>query len=86
MSVFPGYGGQSFIPATLDRVSVLKMELAALGSKALLQVDGGIHPGNVARLKEAGADLFVIGTALFNATDIAGKIKEFENQLYWSRS
>ncbi len=86
MSVFPGYGGQSFIPATLDRVSVLKKELAAQGSSALLQVDGGIHPGNAARLKEAGADLFVIGTALFNAGDIADTIKEFENQLHWSRS
>lgn len=86
MSVFPGYGGQSFIPATLERVSILKKELAAQGSNALLQVDGGINPENAARLQAAGADLFVVGTALFNADSIAGKIKEFENQLHWSRS
>jgi ribulose-phosphate 3-epimerase len=86
MSVFPGYGGQSFIPATLERVSFLKKEMAARGSGALLQVHGGIHPGNAALLKAAGADLFVVGTALFNADDIADMINGFENQLHWSRS
>jgi ribulose-phosphate 3-epimerase len=86
MSVFPGRGGQSFIPGTLDRVALLKKEVAARGDGCLLQVDGGINPANAARLKEAGADLFVVGTSLFNADDIREKIGQFAAQLQWSQS
>ncbi|MDD8011959.1 MAG: ribulose-phosphate 3-epimerase [Acidobacteriota bacterium] len=85
MSVFPGYGGQSFIPATLERVAQLKKEIMDLGSRCRLQVDGGVTPDNAALLMEAGADLFVVGTSLFNADDIAVRIKQFSNQLQWSR-
>ena len=86
MSVFPGYGGQSFIPATLERVALLKKEILGMGSRCLLQVDGGINPDNAALLQEAGADLFVIGTSLFNADDISARIEQFSNQLHWSRA
>lgn len=86
MSVFPGRGGQSFIPGTLERVAILKKEMGAQGNGCLLQVDGGINPENAARLKEAGADLFVVGTSLFNADDIRKKIRQFATQLQWSRS
>lgn len=86
MSVFAGYGGQSFIPATLERAAQLKREIAAAGCACLLQVDGGINPDNAARLKEAGADLFVVGTALFQAGDVAGKIRQFHDRLQWSRT
>jgi len=86
MSVFPGYGGQAFIPATLERTAQLKKEITARGGSCLLQVDGGINPANAASLKQAGVDLFVVGTSLFNAEDIEDKVGQFLNQLQWSRS
>ncbi|MCU0236407.1 MAG: ribulose-phosphate 3-epimerase [Acidobacteria bacterium] len=86
MSVFPGYGGQSFIPGTLERVALLKKQLGGMDSACLLQVDGGIQPLIAAQLRAAGADLFVVGTSLFNADDIGDKIHQFSNQLHWSRS
>jgi ribulose-phosphate 3-epimerase len=81
MSVFPGFGGQKFITATLERVRQLKNELLSQQSPCLLQVDGGITLDNVSLLKKAGADLFVIGTHLFNADKIEEKIGQFLNRL-----
>jgi ribulose-phosphate 3-epimerase len=81
MSVFPGFGGQKFIAATLERVRQLKKELVSQQSSCLLQVDGGITEENIALLKAAGADLFVIGTHLFNAENIEEKIGRFLNRL-----
>jgi ribulose-phosphate 3-epimerase len=86
MSVFPGYGGQSFIPATLERVALLKQEMGGQGRRCRLQVDGGINPDNIGPLHDAGADLFVVGTALFNADDIAARIRQLENQLHGSQA
>jgi ribulose-phosphate 3-epimerase len=86
MSVFPGYGGQSFIPATLERAGRLKKWIRDRNSSCLLQVDGGINSTNAARLRDSGADVFVVGTSLFNADDIEDKINQFANQLHWSRS
>jgi ribulose-phosphate 3-epimerase len=81
MSVFPGFGGQKFIPATLERIRELKKMLISQQCSCLLQVDGGINLENVSLLKEAGADLFVIGTHLFNADNIDEKIAQFLNRL-----
>lgn len=81
MSVFPGFGGQKFIAASLERVRQLKQELLGRQNPCLLQVDGGITLENVSLLKDAGADLFVIGTHLFNADDIEEKIGQFSNRL-----
>jgi len=86
MSVFPGFGGQKFIAATLERVRQLKKEILDRQSPCLLQVDGGITLENVSPLKEAGADLFVIGTHLFNAENIEEKIGQFLNRLQWSQT
>jgi ribulose-phosphate 3-epimerase len=85
MSVFPGFGGQKFIPATLERVRQLKKTLQSQRHPCLLQVDGGITLENVSQLREAGADLFVIGTHLFNAENIEEKIGQFLNRLQWSQ-
>ncbi|MCX6555174.1 MAG: ribulose-phosphate 3-epimerase [Candidatus Aminicenantes bacterium] len=85
MSVFPGYGGQRFIMATLERVRQLKRQLRSQQSPCLLQVDGGISAENVSLLKEAGADLFVIGTHLFNAENIEEKIGQLLKRLQWSQ-
>lgn len=86
MSVFPGYGGQQFIPASLERVAQLKREIVSQKSRCLLQVDGGINGANIGLLKEAGADLIVAGTSLFNADHIDETIKNFLNQMQWSQS
>jgi len=74
MSVFPGYGGQKFIPDTLERIAVLKKEIERLGLDCAVQVDGGVKPGMVAELKTAGADILVMGTALYNAENVADTV------------
>jgi len=81
MSVFPGYGGQKFIPATIDRVTQLKKQIINRGCDCLVQVDGGINSSNIKNLKLSGADLFVIGTFLFNSEDIPKTIMEIQNKI-----
>ncbi len=70
MSVFPGYGGQKFIKSTLDKVQKLRDQIDQSGSQCLIQVDGGINNTNIGELKKAGADLFVVGTFLYNSPRI----------------
>jgi ribulose-phosphate 3-epimerase len=81
MSVFPGYGGQTFIPATLERVAALRARIASTGARCRIQVDGGINSGTIASLKKAGADLYVIGTFLYNSESIAATVHEIGRQL-----
>ncbi len=85
MSVFPGRGGQKFIGDSLERVRQLKQEIVLQQSPCLLQVDGGITLENVSSLQAAGADLFVIGTHLFNAENIEEKVGQLLNRLQWSQ-
>jgi ribulose-phosphate 3-epimerase len=68
MSIHPGYGGQQFMPETLDRIRRLRV---ALPDRVRVQVDGGIDEGNVADVRAAGATLIVAGTAVFHRPDIA---------------
>lgn len=77
MSVNPGFGGQSFIPYSLERIRKLRGMLDEAGSKALIQVDGGVKPGNAADIVEAGADILVAGSAVFSANngDIEGNMR-----------
>ena len=74
MSVNPGFGAQTFIPATFDKIAELRELLA--GRPVLIEVDGGISPDNAGRLARAGADVFVAGTSVFtgNRADYAGNI------------
>lgn len=65
MSVNPGFGGQKFIPAALDKIARVRQRLDAAGSKATLQVDGGVTADNAADCVAAGADALVAGTAVF---------------------
>ena len=69
MSVNPGFGGQKFIETSLDKIRRLKQMLREKGSKALIQVDGGVGAANAAALFEAGADVLVAGNAVFSAED-----------------
>jgi len=69
MTVFPGFGGQSFIPSVLDSIRFISAERARRGASFRLQVDGGITVETGLRCREAGADTFVAGTAFFKAPD-----------------
>ena len=74
MSVFPGFGGQSFIPSVLDKVRTLRTLIDANGKEIDLEIDGGIHLGNIAEVKAAGANLIVAGSAVFKAENRAEMI------------
>ena len=69
MTVFPGFGGQSFIPSVLESIRFIAAERAKRGANFRLEVDGGINVETGLRCREAGADTFVTGTAFFKAPD-----------------
>ena len=69
MSVNPGFGGQSFIPQTIDKIRALVQLIETKGSKALIEIDGGINQKNVRKIIEAGADAVVAGSSVFKAED-----------------
>ena len=71
MSVFAGFGGQKFIEDTYDRIRTLKAEIVRQGLEIPIQVDGGVSPSNASALAEAGAEILVAGSAVFNADDPA---------------
>ena len=74
MSVNPGFGGQQFIPYTLEKVRAIRDRIDALGKPILLQVDGGIKVDNIAAVAAAGADTFVAGSAIFGSKDYPATI------------
>ena len=74
MSVFAGFGGQKFIPESLDKIKALKKELGSRGNDAPIEVDGGVNAENAQLLKEAGASILVAGSSVFNAADPAEAI------------
>ena len=78
MSVNPGFGGQSFIPSSLDKVATLRRLIDASGREIRLEIDGGIKVDNVAAAARAGADTFVAGSAVFGvpatATTRSGRL------------
>jgi ribulose-phosphate 3-epimerase len=69
MSVNPGFGGQKFIPQTIDKIKALKQMILASGSKALIEIDGGVTLENAASIIAAGADVLVAGNTVFSAAD-----------------
>lgn len=79
MSVNPGFGGQKFIPSMVDKVRKLKELLVRTGSKALIEVDGGVNRETGRLLVDAGADVLVAGSAVFNATDPKEEIIALRN-------
>ena len=76
MTVNPGYGGQSYIPRSTDKIRRARALLDRLGSPAVLEVDGGITNETIAEAWGAGADTFVAGTAVFGAPDPAHAVRE----------
>jgi ribulose-phosphate 3-epimerase len=67
MSVFAGFGGQKFIPESLDKIRFIKEEITKRGLSTLIEVDGGVSIDNAATLFAAGADVLVAGSAVFGA-------------------
>ncbi len=81
MSVNPGFGGQSFIPTTLDKLRLVREKIDASGYDIRLQVDGGVKADNIADIAKAGADIFVAGSAIFSKPDYKIAIDEMRAEL-----
>ena len=81
MSVNPGFGGQSFIPAVLDKLREARALIEASGRNVRLEVDGGVKVSNVRAIAEAGADTFVAGTAIFGSLDYQATIAAMRAEL-----
>ena len=75
MSVNPGFGGQRFIPRSLDKVRAVRALLDRAGSRAPVEIDGGIDHTNIARVVEAGVEIVVAGNAIFSQPDPAGAVR-----------
>ena len=80
MSVFPGFGGQSFIPSALDSLRYVKAEIEKSGKDILLEIDGGVNFENSAAIKAAGADVLVAGSTVFRAEDRAEAIRRLREE------
>ncbi|MBA3486741.1 MAG: ribulose-phosphate 3-epimerase [Lysobacter sp.] len=74
MSVNPGFGGQEFIPSTLEKLRRVRERIDRSGRSIRLEIDGGVKADNIAQIAEAGVDTFVAGSAIFNADDYADVI------------
>jgi len=81
MSVNPGFGGQSFIPHTLDKLRAVRKLIDESGRDIRLEIDGGVKVDNIREIAEAGADMFVAGSAIFNQPDYKEVIDEMRVEL-----
>ena len=81
MSVNPGFGGQKFIPATLDKLRAVRQLIDASGHDIRLEIDGGVTADNIREIAEAGADTFVAGSAIYNTPDYQAAIDAMREQL-----
>ncbi len=81
MSVNPGFGGQEFIPHTLEKLRLLRKKISGAGSPPLIEVDGGVKPGNAKEIAAAGADILVMGSAFFKSGDYASLMEKMNGLL-----
>ncbi|WP_409422056.1 ribulose-phosphate 3-epimerase [Pseudaeromonas sp. ZJS20] len=81
MSVNPGFGGQSFIPGTLDKLRQVRRLIDASGRDIRLEIDGGVKVDNIRAIAEAGADMFVAGSAIFGQPDYKAVIDQMRAEL-----
>ncbi|MCU7553323.1 ribulose-phosphate 3-epimerase [Alteromonas sp. ASW11-19] len=81
MSVNPGFGGQAFIPSTLDKLRQVKQRVVASGRDIRIEIDGGVKVDNIREIAEAGADMFVAGSAIFNADDYGEVIDAMRREI-----
>ncbi|MBC7193657.1 ribulose-phosphate 3-epimerase [Marinobacter sp.] len=85
MSVNPGFGGQTFIPGTMDKIRQVRERIDASGRNIRLEVDGGVKADNIREIAAAGADTFVAGSAIFNTDDYKATIDGMREQLELAR-
>lgn len=76
MSVNPGFGGQSFIPSSIDKIKRVRALADAKGKNIRISVDGGVKPDNIEEIANAGADTFVMGSAIFNSKDRKATVEQ----------
>ncbi|MBQ1954601.1 MAG: ribulose-phosphate 3-epimerase [Clostridia bacterium] len=81
MSVNPGFGGQKFIPSTLEKLRVVRGMIEKSGRDILLEVDGGVGPKNYKEIVAAGANMLVAGSAVFNAEDPASVVRTMQGEI-----
>ncbi len=81
MSVNPGFGGQKFIDGTLDKVRAVRKMIDERGLDIRLEIDGGVNPDNIRAIAEAGVDMFVAGSAIFNKPDYKTVIDQMRAEL-----
>ncbi|EGR4181849.1 ribulose-phosphate 3-epimerase [Vibrio cholerae] len=81
MSVNPGFGGQSFIPHTLDKLRAVRERIKQSGRQIRLEIDGGVKVENIREIAEAGADMFVAGSAIFGQPDYQAVIEKMRAEL-----
>ena len=80
MSVNPGFGGQSFIPATLDKIRKLRSMIDERGLDVGIEVDGGVSPKTIGKIAQAGANIFVAGSAIYGCDDYGPVIDELRRE------
>jgi len=81
MSVNPGFGGQSFIPHTLDKLRAVRKLIDSKGLETRLEIDGGVKVDNIKEIASAGADTFVAGSAIFNTENYKATIDKMRSEL-----
>lgn len=81
MSVNPGFGGQKFIPRSIERLRMLKAMVLEINPKVLVEIDGGIKEDNIRQVAEAGADIIVVGSAIFSSEDVETQTRKLKNIL-----
>ena len=81
MSVNPGFGGQAFIPSTLDKLRQVRKRIDAIGKPIRLEIDGGVKPDNIGEIAAAGADTFVAGSAIFGKPDYRAVVEAMRAEI-----
>jgi ribulose-phosphate 3-epimerase len=81
MSVNPGFGGQEFIPSSLDKIKALRQQIQDRGLSVLIEVDGGVNEKTIAQIASAGTDVFVAGSAIFGSKDYDKTIQSFRQKI-----
>ena len=85
MSVNPGFGGQEFLPSTYDKLRKVRQRVVESGKNIRIEIDGGVKVDNIRAVAEAGADMFVAGSAIFNEPDYQQVINQMRDELHQAK-
>jgi ribulose-phosphate 3-epimerase len=81
MSVNPGFGGQAFIPNSIDKIKALRKQIKDRGLSVLIEIDGGVNENTIAEIATAGVDIFVAGSAIFGSKDYQKTLQSFRQKM-----